>query len=241
MSDETKLACGCHAEWTGERWQVAASSFLCDHNQGDPVDGAVPLPGQPDLLNVAKHHAPGVVHQYLVETVAALAAAEAEVKRLREARRLNERLARKVGGVIVEPMNIEPSSDPPTPGGPPSTAPLQHIRDDYKARAEAAESDAELQKERYVEAGKRQIAAEAELVEWKATVNVLMGERTATETEVARLAQGVTAQAEEARMLREAAMALYERVQMDESVGICLSERVTTLALGAALAKEDAS
>ena len=85
MSDETKLACGCHAEWTGERWQVAASSFLCDHNQGDPVDGAVPLPGQPDLLNVAKHHAPGVVHQYLVETVAALAAAEAEVERLREA------------------------------------------------------------------------------------------------------------------------------------------------------------
>ena len=84
MSDETKLACGCHAEWTGERWQVAASSFLCDHNQGDPVDGAVPLPGQPDLLNVAKHHAPGVVHQYLVETVAALAAAEAEVARLRE-------------------------------------------------------------------------------------------------------------------------------------------------------------
>ena len=52
------------------------------------------------------------------------------------------------------------------------------------------------------------------------------------EAEVARLAQGVTAQAEEARMLREAAMALYERVQMDESVGICLSERVTTLALG---------
>jgi len=84
MSDETKLACGCYAEWTGERWQVAASSFLCDHNQGDPVDGAVPLPGQPDLLNVAKHHAPGVVHQYLVETVAALAAAEAEVARLRE-------------------------------------------------------------------------------------------------------------------------------------------------------------
>jgi hypothetical protein len=39
--------------------------------------------------------------------------------------------------------------------------------------------------------------------------------------------------------LREAAMALYERVQMDESVGICLSERVTTLALGAALTKED--
>jgi len=87
MSDETKLACGCHAEWTGERWQVAASSFLCDHNQGDPVDGAVPLPGQPDLLNVAKHHAPGVVHQYLVETVAALAAAEAECKSLAAERR----------------------------------------------------------------------------------------------------------------------------------------------------------
>lgn len=41
--DVTKLACGCHGEWNGERWQVAASSFLCDHKQGDPVDGAPPL------------------------------------------------------------------------------------------------------------------------------------------------------------------------------------------------------
>ncbi len=39
---QAKLACGCYAEWTGERWQVAASSFLCDHKQGDPVDGAPP-------------------------------------------------------------------------------------------------------------------------------------------------------------------------------------------------------
>jgi hypothetical protein len=47
--------------------------------------------------------------------------------------------------------------------------------------------------------------------------------------------------ATEARVteLLEAAMALYERVQMDESVGICLSERVTTLALGAALADKE--
>lgn len=37
-----KLPCGCYAEWTGERWQIAASSFLCDHKQGDHVDGAPP-------------------------------------------------------------------------------------------------------------------------------------------------------------------------------------------------------
>jgi hypothetical protein len=76
--NNVKLACGCYGEWNGERWQVAASSFLCDHKQGDPVDGAPPMAGQPDLLNVAKHHAPGVVHQYLVETVAALAEAQGE-------------------------------------------------------------------------------------------------------------------------------------------------------------------
>ena len=35
-------------------------------------------------------------------------------------------------------------------------------------------------------------AAEAELVEWKATVNVLMGERTATEAEVQRLREALT-------------------------------------------------
>jgi hypothetical protein len=33
----------------------------------------------------------------------------------------------------------------------------------------------------------------------------------------------------------EAAVALYERVEMDESVGICLSDRVDSLRLGAAL------
>ncbi len=80
MSNETKLACGCYAEWTGERWQISASSFLCDHDQGDPVDGAPPMSGQPDLLNVEKHHAPGVVHQYLVDTVAALAEAQKEAE-----------------------------------------------------------------------------------------------------------------------------------------------------------------
>jgi hypothetical protein len=47
------------------------------------------------------------------------------------------------------------------------------------------------------------------------------------------------AEAREAR-LREAAMALYERVEMDESVGICLSSRVEALNLGAALAAGDA-
>jgi hypothetical protein len=84
-------------------------------------------------------------------------------------------------------------------------------------------------------------AAEAEVARWREGYGPELQELETLQTEVARLAQGVTAQAEEARMLREAAMALYERVQMDESVGICLSERVTTLALGAALAKEDAS
>jgi len=54
----------------------------------------------------------------------------------------------------------------------------------------------------------------------------------------AKAEQGrIDAEAEVAR-LREAAMALYERVQMDESVGICLSERVTTLALGDALGED---
>jgi hypothetical protein len=37
------------------------------------------------------------------------------------------------------------------------------------------------------------------------------------------------------RAVVDAARALYERVQMDESVGICLSERATTLLLGEAL------
>ena len=56
--------------------------------------------------------------------------------------------------------------------------------------------------------------------------------------EAARLNHENGALEEEARALREAAIALYERVQMDESVGICLSERVTTLALGDALGEE---
>ena len=53
-------------------------------SQGDRVDGAPPMSGQPDLLNVAKHHAPGVVYQYLVETVAALARAEQEIAYLED-------------------------------------------------------------------------------------------------------------------------------------------------------------
>ena len=38
--------------------------------------------------------------------------------------------------------------------------------------------------------------------------------------------------------LREAAQALYEHVQMDESVGICLSDRVACLRLGDLLADQ---
>lgn len=37
--------------------------------------------------------------------------------------------------------------------------------------------------------------------------------------------------------LREAATALYEQVEMDESVGICLSERAPSLILGAVLSR----
>lgn len=39
--------------------------------------------------------------------------------------------------------------------------------------------------------------------------------------------------------LWKAAMALYERVEMDESVGVCLSSRVEVLNLGVALAGSD--
>ena len=42
-----KVACGCWAEWNGEQWQIAATSFLCDHKQGDRVDGAPPPTAQP--------------------------------------------------------------------------------------------------------------------------------------------------------------------------------------------------
>ena len=38
--------------------------------------------------------------------------------------------------------------------------------------------------------------------------------------------------------LREAAFALYERVEMDESVGICLSDRVPSLKLGQLLREQ---
>jgi hypothetical protein len=40
---------------------------------------------------------------------------------------------------------------------------------------------------------------------------------------------------EQYQALREAATALYERVEMDESVGICLSTRAESMALGALL------
>ena len=41
------------------------------------------------------------------------------------------------------------------------------------------------------------------------------------------------------RNMEVAARALYERVEMDESVGICLTDRAESLALGAALAALD--
>ncbi len=47
----------------------------------------------------------------------------------------------------------------------------------------------------------------------------------------------LAADLEAAREALDAARDLYERVQMDESVGICLSERATTLILGDALAR----
>jgi hypothetical protein len=47
------------------------------------------------------------------------------------------------------------------------------------------------------------------------------------------------ARAQKAEAVVEAARALHERVEMDESVGICLSERVESLALGAALTAYD--
>jgi hypothetical protein len=69
------------------------------------------------------------------------------------------------------------------------------------------------------------------------------------ESEVARLTEKVAHYIKEsdkqfaavARLERieEAARDLYERVEMDESVGICLSDRVPSLRLGDALAAEE--
>jgi chromosome segregation ATPase len=49
----------------------------------------------------------------------------------------------------------------------------------------------------------------------------------------------IKARLQKAEAVVEAARALHERVEMDESVGICLSERVESLALGAALTAYD--
>lgn len=46
---------------------------------------------------------------------------------------------------------------------------------------------------------------------------------------------------EQLEALRDAATALYERVEMDESVGVCLSSRFESLSLGAVLASNPAS
>lgn len=40
--DWVKLPCGCWAEWNGGNWWIAATSFTCDHRQGDNVHGAPP-------------------------------------------------------------------------------------------------------------------------------------------------------------------------------------------------------
>ena len=53
--------------------------------------------------------------------------------------------------------------------------------------------------------------------------------------DVKRRAEAAEADRDRYRAVVDAARALYERVQMDESVGICLSERATTLLLGEAL------
>lgn len=37
-----KAACGCYVAWDGFEWLVTASSFMCDHQQGDHVDGGPP-------------------------------------------------------------------------------------------------------------------------------------------------------------------------------------------------------
>ena len=49
------------------------------------------------------------------------------------------------------------------------------------------------------------------------------------------LADALETLRDERDALREAAQDLYESVQMDESVGICLSDRVPTLRLGSLL------
>jgi hypothetical protein len=39
---DQKASCGCYAAWNGTEWRVTASSFLCDHKQGDRLDGGPP-------------------------------------------------------------------------------------------------------------------------------------------------------------------------------------------------------
>jgi hypothetical protein len=53
----------------------------------------------------------------------------------------------------------------------------------------------------------------------------------------AELADRLEALEAENAELKQSAQALYEQVEMDESVGICLSDRVAALNLGAALHK----
>ena len=55
------------------------------------------------------------------------------------------------------------------------------------------------------------------------------------ETYEEALEQERDALVEQLETLRQAAIALHERVEMDESVGICLSTRAESMALGALL------
>lgn len=52
------------------------------------------------------------------------------------------------------------------------------------------------------------------------------------------IALGVRAERAELETLRRLATALHERVEMDESVGVCLTDRAAALELGAYLAKK---
>lgn len=56
---------------------------------------------------------------------------------------------------------------------------------------------------------------------------------------VCEISQALLDRERQLRELWEAAMALYEQVEMGESVGICLADRVPSLRLGAALAASD--
>ncbi len=71
----------------------------------------------------------------------------------------------------------------------------------------------------------------------EASRRAFAAEARAAEHESAAIEFCAAADAAEAReqRLREAAMALYQRVEIDESVGVCLSSRVEALNLFAAL------